>query len=150
MADLAGWSDSGFNVGIHTSGPIAAFADLGVRSSTGFYYAQPLGLPASSGRPCDRREPTPAYATGPDYDVTAAVGAFWFDYAGGTYGVSQPARASLAVPSLHAQTLSQWEVEPRSARQRVVFVTHLYRQYLYAEAQRCRSSLDATRCKRRS
>ncbi len=36
------WSDSAFNAGIHSTGPISVFANLDVRSSTGIYDAQSL------------------------------------------------------------------------------------------------------------
>ena len=73
--------------------------------------------------------------SGKDYDVTAAVGAFCFDYAGGTYGVSQPARTALAVPSLQAQLFpkGRWSLnlEGSGSFTLPTFVD----QYLYAEAE---------------
>ncbi len=43
----AAWSDSGFDASIHSDGPVIVFADVGLRSSTGFYDAQayPYDLP---------------------------------------------------------------------------------------------------------
>jgi hypothetical protein len=101
----AAWSDAGFSAGIHSDGPVAAFADVGVRSSTGFYDAQalPIGLPRVAAALAQTRADTGVTAKGAAYDVTAGVGAFWFDYGGGTNGLSQPARTALAVPSLQAR-----------------------------------------------
>jgi hypothetical protein len=100
-----GWSDSGFSAGIHSNGNIFGFADAAVRSSTGFddLQALPYGLPRLGATLVQTRGDAGITARGNDYNVTAGVGAFWFNYAGGTLGVSQPARTALAVPSLDAQ-----------------------------------------------
>lgn len=100
-----GWSDSGFSAGIHTSGPIVAFADVGTRSSSGYYDAQalPAVLPRVGASLTQERADAGIRATGRAYDVTAAVGAFWFNYAGGWAGLSWPAHTALAVPSLDAK-----------------------------------------------
>ena len=130
-----GWSDSGFNAGIHTSGPIAAFADAAVRASTGFYDAQSLGLERVGASLDQTRADAGLVATGTGYAVTAAVGAFWFNYAGGTYGVSQPARASLAVPSLDAKLFpnGKWSLNLQESGS--FSLPTFTEQYLYAEAQ---------------
>jgi hypothetical protein len=107
------WSDTQFSAGIHTDGPIVGFADAAVRSSTGFddllavEYGTRLGATLSQSRVAAGLS-----ATGDDYDVTAGVGAFWFDYAGGTLGVSQPAKTALAVPSVDARLFpnGKWSV----------------------------------------
>jgi len=99
------WSDSGLSAGIHSDGPIVAFADAGIRSSTGIYDAQ--ALPGTFPRLAASLQQTRADAgvvtSGNDYSLVAGVGAFWFDYAGGVRGFSQPARTALAVPSLQSQ-----------------------------------------------
>jgi hypothetical protein len=74
-------------------------------------------------------------ASGNDYNVTAAVGAFWLDYSGGTYGASEPARTALAVPSLDAQIFpnGKWSVNLQGSGSFTLptFVD----QYLYADDQ---------------
>jgi hypothetical protein len=143
-----GWSDTGFDAGIHTSGPIVAFADAAVRSSTGFYDAQSLSL-ARVGASLDQtRADAGLTATGTDYVVTAGVGAFWFDYGGGTYGVSQPARTALAVPSLEARLFpnGKWSLDLQGSGS--FTLPTFVEQYLYAEAmpapvQLSRNSLQA-------
>jgi hypothetical protein len=101
----AAWSDSSFAAGIHSNGAVEGFADVGVRSSTGFYDS--LAVPYTGARIGAMLSQTRAdagiVASGQDYDLTAGVGTFWFDYTGGLYGVSQPAKTALAVPSLQAQ-----------------------------------------------
>lgn len=100
-----GWSDSGFSAGIRSNGNVFGFADAAVRSSTGFddLQAVPYGLPRVGATLVQSRGDAGVAARGNDYDVTAGVGAFWFDYAGGTNGVSQPAHTALVVPSLDAR-----------------------------------------------
>jgi hypothetical protein len=98
------WSDSAFNVGFHSTGPVSTFADLGVRASTGLYDQQQLlPLPSIGATLTQTRADAGINATGRDYDVTAGIGAFWIDYAGGANGISQASKATLAVPSLQAQ-----------------------------------------------
>jgi hypothetical protein len=103
------WSDSAVNVGVRSLGAVSTFADLGVRASTGFYDQQAAydgyyyPLPRIGADLTQTRADAGVNAIGRDYDVTAGVGAFWIDYAGGTNGVSAPAKAALAVPSIQAQ-----------------------------------------------
>ena len=107
-SSTAVWSDSGLNIGVRSRGPVSTFADLGVRASTGFYdqqlpyyyYAPPPRVGADL---TQTRADAGVNASGRDYDVTAGVGTFWIDYAGGTTGVSRPAKAALALPSIQAQ-----------------------------------------------
>jgi len=101
----AAWSDSSFSAGVHTNGSIVGFADFGVRSSTGFYDAQalPLGLPRVGAMLSQTRVDGGVDASGRDYDVVAGVGAFWINYAGGTLGVSQPAKTAFVLPSLNVR-----------------------------------------------
>ena len=133
----AAWSDSGFDASVHSAGPIIAFADVGLRSSTGFYDPQalPYDLPRVGAMLDQTRADAGIAVSGKDYAVTAAVGAFWFDYAGGTYGVSQPASTALAVPSLQAQLFpnGRWSLnlEGSGSFTLPTFVD----QYLSAEAQ---------------
>lgn len=129
------WADTGFDASIHTNGPVVAFADAGVRSSSGFYDSQSLGL-ARVGATLDQtRVDAGVAASGNDFAVTAGAGAFWFDYAGGTYGVSQPARTALAVPSLDAKLFpnGKWSLNLQASGS--FTLPTFTEQYLYAEAQ---------------
>lgn len=111
------WSDSGLNIGVRSLGAVSAFADLGVRASTGFYDQQApyyyYPLPRVGADLTQKRADAGANASGRDYDVTAGVGTFWIDYAGGTAGVSQPAKAALAIPSVQAQLFpnQRWSLD---------------------------------------
>jgi hypothetical protein len=109
-----GWSDANFSAGIRSNGNVFGFADAAVRSSTGFddLLGLPYGLPRVGATLVQTRGDAGITARGNDYDVTAGVGAFWFDYAGGTRGESQPARTALAVPSLDARLFpnGKWSV----------------------------------------
>ena len=97
------WSDSQFAAGVHSNGPVAGFADVGVRSSTGFDDLQALpGAPRVAATLMQTHVDAGLTATSNDVDVTAGIGAFWVDYAGGSDGVRVPADAALAVPSLRA------------------------------------------------
>lgn len=131
------WSDSGFDAAIHSSGPVIGFVEVGLRSSTGFYDAQGVTyvVPRVGAMLDQTRAAAGLEASGNDYDVTAAVGTFWLDYAGGTYGVSQPARTALTVPSLEAQLFpnGKWSVNLQGSGSFTLptFVD----QYLYADGQ---------------
>lgn len=98
------WSDSQFSAGIHSDGSVVGFADVAVRSSTGYddLQALPGGLPRIGATLVQTRADAGVAASANDYEVTAGVGAFSFNYAGGTFGISQPARTALAVPSVDA------------------------------------------------
>jgi hypothetical protein len=109
------WSDSGLSLGVHSSGPVSAFADFGMRASTGAYEqsSQPWSpLPGIGASLTQTRADAGIRATGNDYDVTAGVGTFWIGYSGGAYGVASPVHAALAVPSLQAQLFpnQRWSV----------------------------------------
>jgi len=113
-ASTAAWSDSGFNIGVRSAGAVSAFADLGIRSSTGFYSQPGLYYPLYVGADLTQtRADAGVNASGRDYDVTAGVGTFWIDYAGGTTGVSEPAKATLALPSIQVQLFpnQRWSVD---------------------------------------
>ncbi len=98
------WSDSNLAVGVRSDGPVSTFADFALRASSGLYDQQAYNAPPNIGATLTQsRADAGVNATGRDYDITAGVGAFWVDYAGGTYGMSTPAKAALAVPSLQAQ-----------------------------------------------
>jgi hypothetical protein len=131
----AGWSDSSFTAGIHTTGSIAEFADVSVRSSTGFYDSQALYYaPPRIGAMLEQtRADAGLTASGQDYDVTAGAGAFWFDYSGGAYGTSQPAKTALAVPSLDAQLFpnGKWSLNLQGSGS--FTLPTFVQQYLYAE-----------------
>jgi hypothetical protein len=109
------WSDSSLNLGVHTRGSLSAFADLGVRASTGLFNeeADPYGAPPIGATLTQTRADAGLKATGKDYDVTAGVGTFWIDYAGGSSAASQSVKADLAVPSLQAKFFadSRWSVD---------------------------------------
>jgi hypothetical protein len=108
------WSDSSFNAGIHSNGAVVEFADVGVRSSSGFDNLQALEYgPRVGATLAQTHADAGLVATSSDLDVTAAVGAFWFDYGGGTDGTSAPARTALAVPSLRAQLFpnAKWSLD---------------------------------------
>jgi hypothetical protein len=130
----AAWSDAGFNAGIHSNGPVVGFADVGVRSSTGFDDSQVLAYgPPQVGATLDQtRADAGVSATSNDLDVTAGVGAFWIDYAGGTYGVSAPAKTSLAVPSIQAKLFpnGNWSLDLQGSGS--FTLPTFVEQYLYA------------------
>jgi hypothetical protein len=109
------WSDTGFSAGVHSNGAVAEFADVSVRSSSGFDDLQelPSYLPRLGATLDQTHADAGVSSTSNDLDVTAGVGAFWIDYAGGTYGFSQPARTALAVPSVAAQIFpnGKWSVD---------------------------------------
>lgn len=131
------WSDTGFNAGVRSNGPVAGFADVSVRTSSGLYDATsiPYGPPRLAATLDQTRADAGFEARGNGYDITGGVGAFWFDYAGGTYGISQPAKSALAIPSLQAQFLpsDKWSVnlEGSGSFTLPTFVS----QYLYADAE---------------
>jgi hypothetical protein len=117
-ASSAVWSDSGLNIGVRSVGAVSAFADLGVRASTGFYdqqapYYYYYPPPRVGADLTQTRADAGVNASGRDYDVTAGVGTFWIDYAGGTTGVSQPAKAALALPSIQAELFpnQRWSLD---------------------------------------
>jgi hypothetical protein len=99
------WSDSNFAAGIHTTGAVSGFADVAVRSSTGFYDPQalPVSLPRVGAMLSQTRADLGFVSGAHDYSVVGGVGVFWVNYAGGTLGVSQPAKATFVLPSITAQ-----------------------------------------------
>ena len=133
----AAWSDAAFDANVHTTGPVAAFADVGVRSSTGFYDEQavPYAPPRLGATLEQTRADAGLKANGPDYSISAGVGAFWVDYAGGTYGVSQPAKTALVTPSLDAQLYpnGRWSVDLQGSGS--FTLPTLVQQYLYADGE---------------
>lgn len=109
------WSDSGFSAGIHTTGPITGFADVAVRTSTGFYDPQalPVGLPRVGAMLAQSHVDAGFVAAGREYTVVGGFGAFWADYSGGTLGISQPAKTGFLLPSLDARFFpnGRWSVD---------------------------------------
>lgn len=98
------WSDSGFGASIHSSGSVAGFADLAVRSSSGLYDAQALeGVPSLAATLVQTRADAGVDVTQPDYALRAGIGTFWIGYTGGPYPGTPATHAQLAVPSLQAQ-----------------------------------------------
>ena len=128
------WSDSGFSAGVHTNGSVAGFADVAVRSSTGFYDAQATdpALPRIGAALDQTRLDAGLAAAARDYAVTAGVGAFWFDYSGGSYGESQPAKTALVLPSLDATLFPNgaWSLELQGSGS--FTLPTFVEQYLYA------------------
>ncbi len=51
-------------------------------------------------------------ASGNDYNVTAGVGAFWFDYAGGTYGYSAAGKNGVGRAVAPGAAFSKRQMEP--------------------------------------
>jgi len=100
----AGWSDANFAAGIHSNGAVSGFADVAVRSSTGYYDAQalPFGLPRVGATLAQTHADVGFQAAADDYNIVGGVGAFWVNYAGGTLGVSQPAKTAFVLPSINA------------------------------------------------
>ncbi len=98
------WSDTGVTVGVHSTGAIAGFADVAVRASSGFYDAEAPydAAPRIGGTLTQTRADAGLEARGNDYSVTAGIGTFWIDYAGGTEGVSYPSHMTLTEPSVRA------------------------------------------------
>jgi hypothetical protein len=133
----AAWSDSNFAAGIHTTGAVAGFADLAVRNSTGFYDAQalPARLPRVGAMLSQTRADAGFDAAGQDYAVRAGVAAFWVNYAGGTLGISQPAKTAFLVPSLDAQLFpnGKWSVNVQGSDS--FTLPTFVEQYQYAAAQ---------------
>jgi hypothetical protein len=133
----AAWSDSSFSAGIHTQGSVVGFADLAERSSSGYYDAQalPSGLPRVGATLSQTRVDAGVAAGGRDYDVVAGVGTFWINYAGGTLGVSQPAKTAFVLPSLNVRLFpnGKWGVtlQDSSSFTLPTFVE----QYQYSAAQ---------------
>jgi hypothetical protein len=109
------WSDSGFSAGIHTTGPIVGFADIAVRTSTGYYDAQalPISLPRVGAMLAQSHVDGGFVATGPQYSIVGGLGAFWVNYSGGTLGISQPAKDGFLIPSLDARLFpnGKWSVD---------------------------------------
>ena len=107
------WSDADFTAGARTHGPIAAFADVSSRLSTGIYDAQAYRVPRIAGTLMQNRVDVGIDAAGKAYDVTAGVGFFGVGYTGGWGGTSTPANAHLATPSLQLALFpaSKWSAD---------------------------------------
>jgi hypothetical protein len=97
------WSDAGVEAGVHSDAPISAFADIGVRASSGTYATAEGGyvLPAIGASFRQLHSDAGITAGNQDYNVTAGVGAFWLQYQDGP--PQTPLKAALALPSLQAQ-----------------------------------------------
>lgn len=108
------WSDTQFDAGVHSNGPVVAFADVGVRSSSGFDDVQvPSYELPQLGATLEQTHADAGVAIASDaVNLTAGVGAFWIGYAGGVDG-SQPANTALAVPSLDAKLFpnGKWSLD---------------------------------------
>jgi len=101
------WSDSQIAAGVRTRGPVAFFADVSTRLSTGIYDAASVGVPRIGAVLEQNRIDAGVTATGTFYDATAGLGAFGFSYGGGTDGVSSPSNGSLVTPSLRVDLFPQ-------------------------------------------
>lgn len=130
------WSDSSFSAGIHTTGPIAGFADVATRASTGIYDAQALSgaLPRLGAALAQTQVDAGFEASGSDYDVVAGVGAFWVNYAGGTTGMSQPAKSAFVLPSVNAQLFSNGKLSLNLQGSGSFTLPTFVEQYQYSEA----------------
>ncbi len=128
------WSDSGFSAGIHTIGPVAGFADVATRASTGLYDAQALtgSLPRVGAMLEQTRVDAGFAATGNDYDIVGGVGAFWVNYSGGTTGVSQPAKTAFVLPSVDAQLFSSGKLSATLQGSGSFTLPTFVEQYQYA------------------
>jgi hypothetical protein len=93
------WADSGITAGVRTRGSTFAFADTGVRLSSG-YYDTAGDLYDATGNIVQRRIDAGFESDQPDYNVVAGVGVFGIDYNGEGWASSGGARAALATPSL--------------------------------------------------
>ena len=146
------WSDANFLIGAHTPGAVSAFADLGLRLSTGLYDQQTawLQLPSIGATLSQSRLDAGVHATGADYDVKAGLGAFWIDYGGGSYGVSQPAKTALVAPSLQAQLFpnGRWSLNVQGSGS-FTLPTFL-EQYDYIDYASTSDTARAQRARRRS
>ncbi|MBV9233426.1 MAG: hypothetical protein JO030_05230 [Candidatus Eremiobacteraeota bacterium] len=98
------WSDSGLAAGVHSNGAVSTFGDFSVRASSGFYDAQALpgGIPRLAALLTQTHADAGVTLSAPEGRLTAAVGAFWIDYSGGSYGMSRAQRTALLAPSLEA------------------------------------------------
>lgn len=101
------WSDGQLSAGVRTRGPVSVFADVASRISTGIYDAQSVGAPRIGAALQQNRVDAGVTATGSFYDATAGVGAFDFNYSGGTGGYSSPSHGTLLTPSLHVDLFPQ-------------------------------------------
>jgi hypothetical protein len=124
------WSDTQFGASVRTNGPVAAFADLASRLSTGLYDAPQLERIGASLQ--QFRTDAGVDAEGTLYSLQAGIGAYWIDYAGGSYGTSQAAKTALATPAV-AATLwpqSKWSVDLQSGSS---FTLPTFTQQFYRE-----------------
>ncbi len=130
------WSDSGFSAGIHTTGPVAGFAEVATRTSSGLYdpEALPGALPRVGATFAQTRADAGVVATGNDYSVIAGIGAFWVNYAGGTTGVSQPAKTAFVLPSVDAQLFSNGKLSVSLQGSGSFTLPTFVEQYQYAGA----------------
>lgn len=101
------WSDGQMSAGVRTRGPLSVFADVASRISTGIYDAQSIAEPRIGAALQQNRIDAGVTATGSFYDATAGIGAFDFNYSGGTSGYSSPSHGSLMTPSLHVDLFPQ-------------------------------------------
>jgi hypothetical protein len=95
----AAWADSVFSAGIRTHGTVFAFADAGVRLSSGSYDASG-DLYDATGAFVQRRIDYGFEADEPDYQIIAGAGTFGVDYEGQGFADSGGYHAALTTPSL--------------------------------------------------
>jgi len=99
-------------------------------------------VPARVGATLQQSRADAGFSTsGPWYSLTGGAGMFWIDYAGGTYGVSQPVSAAFATPSLQATLFpqSRWSADLEGSGS--FSLPTLYAQYAYPYG----TTLDLTR-----
>jgi hypothetical protein len=94
----AAWADSVFSAGVRTHGTVFAFADAGVRLSSGSYDATG-DLYDATGSFAQRRIDYGFEADEPDYQIIAGAGTFGVDYQGYGFGDSGGYHTALTTPS---------------------------------------------------
>jgi hypothetical protein len=94
----AAWADSAFSAGVRTHGTVFAFADAGVRLSSGSYDA--VGdLYDATGSFVQRRIDYGLEVDQPDYQIIAGAGTFGVDYQGYGFADSGGYHTALTTPS---------------------------------------------------
>ena len=96
---IALWSDVAADVNLSSQTPIRAYADAGVRRSTGSYQASSLRI---AGVISQAYLDIGAETRGDGYVARAGVGLYTMNYTGGNTGVALPMHAQAIAPSLFA------------------------------------------------
>lgn len=123
------WSDSSLTAGARTRGPVAVFADVSDRLSTGIYDASAYGQPRIAGTLTQTRIDAGVDAVGRDVDVTAGIGWFGIGFTGGTDGMSVPSSSHLATPSIDIRILPAAKWSANVAASDSFTLPNLWQQY---------------------